>query len=332
MDFKLTVDRNINTPIYRQIIEQITMMVKNGTLKAGDRLPPERELAGIISIARGTINKAYEELERNNIIEVIQGRGSFVSKKQDILEEGRKEKAIGLIDEMLSSLVNLNFSYREISTFINIKLAEHEKKIKKVRIATVDCNPESLSIFKKQLSYISHVEISRFILDDVSKYKDPGNVFKEFDIILTTSTHYSELYGILPGIKDRILQAAVSPSRQTIIDIATIPDNVSIGIICSTKSFLEKIRHTLKAFKIDARQISYMLEMENIEHVDIIKFIETKNILVIPPDFQFDKEEYINAVQRFGERGGKIIKFEYQIERGSMMYIEEQISNILAGK
>lgn len=69
MEFTLSLNRDSETPLYRQIIEQITLMVKNGQLKAGDRLPPERELAAQTGIARGTINKAYVELERNKIIE-----------------------------------------------------------------------------------------------------------------------------------------------------------------------------------------------------------------------------------------------------------------------
>ena len=45
MDIDINIDRRLKTPIYRQIIEQITTMVQKGILKSGDRLPPERELA-----------------------------------------------------------------------------------------------------------------------------------------------------------------------------------------------------------------------------------------------------------------------------------------------
>jgi DNA-binding transcriptional regulator YhcF (GntR family) len=73
----ISIDRESEIPVYRQIIEQVTSLVTSGGLKPGDKLPPERELAIQLGIARGTITKAYEELVRSGVIEVTQGRGSY---------------------------------------------------------------------------------------------------------------------------------------------------------------------------------------------------------------------------------------------------------------
>ncbi len=330
MELQICIEKESENPIYRQILEQITTLVQNGVLRAGDKLPPERELAAQIGIARGTIKKAYEELERNKVIEVIQGSGSFVSKGQDVIEEGRKEKAIKQIDELLTSLEAMKFTYREIGTFISIRLMEREKGLKKVRVAAIDCNPEALSIFKKQLSYISNLELTRFLLSDIKAFVKSEDILQEFDVILTTSTHFEELSGLIPRLKDKIIQSAVSPSQQTIIDLATIPAEACICILCKSSQFLNIIHNHLKNFTIDLKNICHVFE-KDLE--DLEETLGNCNILVVPPGFFIEKGgPCIDAVKRFREKGGRVVNFEYQIERGSMIYIEEQISNVLNKK
>ncbi len=90
----LYIDKEQSTPIYRQITMQITKMVQDGILNPGDKLPAERALADSLGIARGTIKKAYMELASNKVIEITQGRGSFVSSEHEIQSEGRKEQAV----------------------------------------------------------------------------------------------------------------------------------------------------------------------------------------------------------------------------------------------
>jgi len=68
-------------PIYRQIVRQVTDAIAGGRLKAGERLPSHRELAGDLVIAPLTVKKAYDELERDGLINTQQGRGTFVSER-----------------------------------------------------------------------------------------------------------------------------------------------------------------------------------------------------------------------------------------------------------
>jgi len=324
---KIFIDKESPNPIYKQIIEQITLQIKNGSLKPGEKLPSERELAAQTGISRSTIKKAYEELERNKVIEVVQGSGSFVSKQQDVVEEGRKERAIKLIDELLTELENMKFSYREISIFIDLRIAEREEELKKIKIAAVDCNPEALSIYKKQLAYISRVEIYTFLLSDVISFKRSEDILENFDIILTTSTHYKELCELIPQLSDRIMRVVVSPSRQTIIDLATIPENARLCVLSTSKTFRDIIKEHLMGFNIRMENIFYLYEYE-IEYLE--EALQYSDILIVPPGFFAEKgSQCIEVLKTFRERGGKIINFEYQIERGSMIFVEERISNLL---
>ena len=68
----------IHVPIYRQLTDSIRSAVKRGVLVSGQQLPTVQDLSVDLSIAVGTIKRAYDELEREGIVEKIQGRGTFV--------------------------------------------------------------------------------------------------------------------------------------------------------------------------------------------------------------------------------------------------------------
>ncbi len=67
-------------PIYRQIMRQVSEAVAGGRLAPGDKLPSQRELAEQLVISHLTVKKAYDELEREGVIETRRGRGTFVAK------------------------------------------------------------------------------------------------------------------------------------------------------------------------------------------------------------------------------------------------------------
>ena len=73
------IDLKDTRPIYEQIIERIKEQVIKGTLKPGDQLPSVRQLASMLTINANTIMKAYSELERQEVIETIRGKGTFIA-------------------------------------------------------------------------------------------------------------------------------------------------------------------------------------------------------------------------------------------------------------
>ncbi len=67
-------------PVYEQVREQIKRMVASGTLQPGTRLPTIRQLATDLGLglAKGTIERAYELLDADTVIETKGRKGTFV--------------------------------------------------------------------------------------------------------------------------------------------------------------------------------------------------------------------------------------------------------------
>jgi GntR family transcriptional repressor for pyruvate dehydrogenase complex len=63
---------------YEQVAEQIRKLIASGALKAGDRLPAERDLAVKLGVGRSSIRDAVRTLEVMGILEPRQGHGTLV--------------------------------------------------------------------------------------------------------------------------------------------------------------------------------------------------------------------------------------------------------------
>ena len=66
-------------PIYLQIVAALEAALSDGTLKAGDRLPPQRRLAARLGVDLTTITRAYTEARRRGLVDAVTGRGSFLT-------------------------------------------------------------------------------------------------------------------------------------------------------------------------------------------------------------------------------------------------------------
>lgn len=111
----IIISNSTSKPIYEQITSQIKQMIMTGELKPGESIPSMRSLAKSLHISVITVQRAYEDLQRDGFIETTIGRGSFVSSnnKDFIQEEKQREienhlqKAIELSKENGISLTKL---------------------------------------------------------------------------------------------------------------------------------------------------------------------------------------------------------------------------------
>ena len=90
------------TPIYEQIAGQIKGLILSGELKSGEALPSLRLLAKNLRVSVITTKRAYEELEQEDYIRSVPGKGCFVSSKSSQLLE---EERLRIVEEKLAQAV-----------------------------------------------------------------------------------------------------------------------------------------------------------------------------------------------------------------------------------
>ncbi|MFX1737240.1 PLP-dependent aminotransferase family protein [Paraburkholderia sp. A1RI_3L] len=115
---------------YKRLVKAIAGDIESTVLRAGERLPPQRDVAAELEISVQTVTNAYKELERQGLIRCEVGRGSFVS--------GRVTETMSnyMLDTAERSVVD--FSIARI-----IHTAEHDAMWRKVcaTLAGLDDQP-----------------------------------------------------------------------------------------------------------------------------------------------------------------------------------------------
>lgn len=65
--------------LYEQIVQQIEESIVKGSLKPGDQLPAERELAQRFGVSRTAVREAVKALREKGLVEAYSGRGTFIT-------------------------------------------------------------------------------------------------------------------------------------------------------------------------------------------------------------------------------------------------------------
>src|SRR5258706_1264495 len=68
--------------LYRQIADQLTMLITSGEFRRGERLPSERDLAVQLGVSRPSVREALIALEIQGLVEVRVGAGIFVAQAE----------------------------------------------------------------------------------------------------------------------------------------------------------------------------------------------------------------------------------------------------------
>lgn len=123
------IDPSSGTPIYRQIVDQVRQAVASGVLKPGDKLPSVRDMAVELAVNPNTIAKAYQELERDGVIETPRGKGSFIAEREHRLTEAERIRQFGeTVDRLVADAYRLRIDAGRALELVRQKLAEAERR------------------------------------------------------------------------------------------------------------------------------------------------------------------------------------------------------------
>lgn len=322
MDSVYKVNPQLDVPIYQQLVDSIRAAIKSGALPAGQQLPTVQEMTEKLGIARGTIKRAYDELELAGLVEKAQGRGTFV-RYQPANSSSRKEQAMAAIEDMLNRLEEMGFSPMEINIFLDLKLRERAEQEAFVKVAVVECNSECLSHMSDQLRHIGGVDLQAFLLENIEQY--PYQLSEEFDLVVTTSSHGDYLADILPD-KVPLARTALRPSAHSLSRILKLQTGEKLGIVGCSPRFARLMHTTCKAYVEDAE----VFEPITAESKDLKIYLQDKTVVLVPKFYEkYFSAEATELIRNFD---GTVIDCYYKMDEGSVLYLESKIKRLLDAK
>lgn len=78
---KFKIDSKSPVPVWAQTKSRLLYLIMSGRYKEGEKLPTVRDLAVELGINYNTVNKAYQDLERDGYVTSIRGKGCYVTDK-----------------------------------------------------------------------------------------------------------------------------------------------------------------------------------------------------------------------------------------------------------
>lgn len=112
MDFKE------NLPIYMQIMKLIKRKIVAGELKEGEKLHSVRELSAELKVNPNTIQRAYQELEREGLAYTKRGMGTFVTDKTGDIKDLKQSMAAEIAENFITEMKLMGFEFEEIVELI----------------------------------------------------------------------------------------------------------------------------------------------------------------------------------------------------------------------
>jgi GntR family transcriptional regulator len=129
MSLNIAISTGSNTPIYKQITDQVRLAVATGKLSVDDQLPSVRSLAEELVLNPNTVARAYVDLAREGLIESRAGRGVFIVRKRKVFtrEEGRR-RLEPLLDALIGEAMVMDFTRDELQQAFEKKLTQWKDK------------------------------------------------------------------------------------------------------------------------------------------------------------------------------------------------------------
>lgn len=101
-DLPITLSQASGVPYYRQVVDQVSQLIRSGRIRPGSQLPSVRDLAQQLLVSVITVRRAYQDLETAKLIVLRQGQGTFVA---DAIEQGSRRQAVSEARTVLADAI-----------------------------------------------------------------------------------------------------------------------------------------------------------------------------------------------------------------------------------
>ncbi|MFQ5854924.1 MAG: substrate-binding domain-containing protein [Anaerolineae bacterium] len=140
--FRLQLYPESDTPLYRQIADQIRERIASGALVPGDPLPTVRGLAEKLGCNPSTISRAYTELTREGVIVGQRGAGTHVARPPLPANETlRQARLVNLVERPLLEALSAGYTPAEMEAAFSLALS----RWRELREGVAPSTPEAMS-------------------------------------------------------------------------------------------------------------------------------------------------------------------------------------------
>lgn len=124
----MDVKFNNRDPVYVQVIRHFKEQIAKGFFSPGQDIPSRRELANQLKINPNTVQRAYKEMEEQQLIYTEGNMPSCITKDETILKSVREELISEAVQVFINSIQSINAPLPEVMELVQKKYEEAEQR------------------------------------------------------------------------------------------------------------------------------------------------------------------------------------------------------------
>ena len=318
------LDRGSGAPLYRQLVDQLTDMIRTGKLPPASTLWPERNLSEMLEVSRGTVRKAYSMCKDAELLTVVQG-GNYRVADNSYLHQSPEQKAMRLSHEYLIEMEALGYDRNASIDMLRLNHNSQAQDNSKIRVGMVECRRSMFYVFENILNNYTDIETTCFLMDELNAFPEIVKQAEQCDMLLVTAAHYYELCETHPELEPKMLEVALTWNEDTISEICKIPREASVGILYSSVRTVFVIKSALHTYSVDCD-----VDVCNINsQYTLDTFLRNKQVLIIEPTYDaILVAKYESEWDNFYRRGGRRIIFQHNLLPSSVRSIQHKLLKI----
>ncbi|MCM3747886.1 GntR family transcriptional regulator [Paenibacillus pasadenensis] len=125
----MQLDFNNPKPIYLQMVDEVKKSLARGELKPGDKIPSHKEQAHLSKVNPNTVQRAYQEMEREGLTETLRGQGTFIKNDPELLVHIRSEMAQTAVQQFIEEMNGLGINPAETERLLSEHLYNGKKEV-----------------------------------------------------------------------------------------------------------------------------------------------------------------------------------------------------------
>lgn len=270
---QLSLDRNSEVSLFRQLRAAIEMAIIDGELPDGTALPSVRNAALLLNVAPITVVQAYKALQVEGLLRSVPKRGYFVTvhPRSHRLSEGLV-RVNHLIDQALDAAVDADIDEAEFAR-IAVERARLRKSGKRTvavfgyREASLQDRVKTTQAFVADLN-VDVIGISFEEIEALGLGERDANL-RSIDLFLVSVGEVDKAAGFLKERSARILPMTRVLRSDVVRFVEDQPGTARFGVIAGSLEFAERIIAVLRRMRslMDSPLTAVVTDSDQVQHV-----------------------------------------------------------------
>ena len=241
---QLRVDPRSPIPIRLQLIEQLKHFIEGGGFPRDQALPSIRELAGFLGINPNTVARAIEDLKRGGYVATRRGKGVFVAPRPPARPAPTLREAF--LQEVVLRAATLGMTTEDLAVgVVSLTGVRPAAARGETEILLVECNPEALGFFAKELEAHLPIRADKVLLAELAVAVRRKKPARRWGAAVTSFFHLPEVERRLGGTGVPVLALLAEVHLETIHRLAQLPPGTRVGVVSDHSETAHNLEHSI---------------------------------------------------------------------------------------